>query len=293
MATKVIFIALSLLYLHSVPGQVHQAEIEGATIHYVDAGKGDPVVFIHAGLEDYRMWDPVMQLMDDEYRVIAISRRYNYPNTNRARVANFSAETEADDIAAFVRKLDLKSVHIVGHAFGGLAALTFAKKYPELTKSITISEVPLVSWLKEIEGGQELYDQFHNMYWRPLQIAFDLRDTADVFRHTFNYFYGENIYPTMPTDLKERLLANLTEWEMMTEAPMVITPVTKEDVKGLKVPVMIVTTDKSFKTLQKTNAELITCLPNATRIQLKGANFDMWSTHAAELSNSMRAFYNR
>lgn len=30
--------------------------INGDSIHYIDIGKGDPVVFVHGALSDYRTW---------------------------------------------------------------------------------------------------------------------------------------------------------------------------------------------------------------------------------------------
>ena len=120
-------------------GQVKQVNIGDAEINYIEAGTGVPVLFIHAGLDDYRMWESVMGQLQGNYHVIALSRRYNYPNKNTVEISNFSAESEADDLAAFSRKLNLKPAHIVGHAFGGLVALTFAHKEPDNIRNTTDS----------------------------------------------------------------------------------------------------------------------------------------------------------
>ena len=44
---------------HAVP-EVKSVFINGDSIHYIDIGKGDPVVFVHGGLGDYRTWGAQM-----------------------------------------------------------------------------------------------------------------------------------------------------------------------------------------------------------------------------------------
>jgi hypothetical protein len=39
------------------------------------------VVLIHGGLGDYREWNPQIERISSHYRVVAYSRRYNYPIT--------------------------------------------------------------------------------------------------------------------------------------------------------------------------------------------------------------------
>src|SRR5687768_10443195 len=62
--------------------QVKKVHVNGVELHYVDRGQGEPVVFIHGGLVDYRMWDAQTEAFSRKYRTIAYSRRYNFPNTN-------------------------------------------------------------------------------------------------------------------------------------------------------------------------------------------------------------------
>ena len=40
------------------------------------------MVFVHGSLVDYTEWGPVAQLLENRYRTIAYSRRYNFPNGN-------------------------------------------------------------------------------------------------------------------------------------------------------------------------------------------------------------------
>ena len=55
-------------------------DVNGARLEYTDAGRGEPLVFVHGSLEDLRIWRRQVELFSAHYRVIAYSRRYHHPN---------------------------------------------------------------------------------------------------------------------------------------------------------------------------------------------------------------------
>jgi len=59
---------------------VKRIAVNGTELAYVETGKGDPAIFVHGGLQDYRMWAGHLSKFSDHYRVIAYSRRNNFPN---------------------------------------------------------------------------------------------------------------------------------------------------------------------------------------------------------------------
>ena len=109
---------------------------DGVELHYVERGEGVPIIFIHGLMDEYSVWLRQLEGFANEgYRAIAYSRRHNYPNKNPVR-PNHSASLEADDLAAFVRKLNFDKVHVVGFSYGAYTALFFALKYSDLTRTI-------------------------------------------------------------------------------------------------------------------------------------------------------------
>ncbi len=65
------------------------------------------------------------------YKVIAYSRRYNFPNHNFPCVPDYSAAVDAEDLAALIMRLKLGPVHVVAHSYGGYAALFLAARHPD------------------------------------------------------------------------------------------------------------------------------------------------------------------
>ena len=51
------------------------AEVSGARFYYEVAGQGDPVVFVHAGIADRRMWDAQFDAFARQYRALRYDRR--------------------------------------------------------------------------------------------------------------------------------------------------------------------------------------------------------------------------
>lgn len=273
--------------------QVQQTNVNGASLAYVDKGAGPPVIFIHGGLSDYRGWNEPIEFFCKDFRTIAYSRRFNYPNHNNTETINFSAESEADDLAALIRELELDPVHVVGHSFGGLVALVFATKYPQLTKSLVVSEPILIEFLPGIAGGQEEYERFYNYLMRPVKISFDLLDTADVLRHTFTYFNGEDITSQLTPEAKEAIIANFGEWKAVVNSQMAFTKISREEIQNLKMPIMLITGGNTLPVPRLINGELVTLLPQAKHLHLTDASHNLWQTHLQQLAPEVLAFLSK
>ena len=50
-------------------------EVAGARIYYEVEGEGEPVMFIHAGVANLRMWDQQAAALGGRYRVIRFDTR--------------------------------------------------------------------------------------------------------------------------------------------------------------------------------------------------------------------------
>ena len=51
------------------------ASINGAPFYYELVGKGEPLVLVHAGIADSRMWDAQIEVFVQRYRVIRYDMR--------------------------------------------------------------------------------------------------------------------------------------------------------------------------------------------------------------------------
>jgi pimeloyl-ACP methyl ester carboxylesterase len=116
------------------------------SLSYLDKGEGQPVVFVHGALEDYRAWSAQVDSVSREYRVITYSRRCSYPNENQGEVQLLdTVENNMEDLIALIEKLAIAPVHLVGHSYGGNIVAYLAFKRPELVRSLVLVEPGIIT----------------------------------------------------------------------------------------------------------------------------------------------------
>ncbi len=101
------------------------AAVNGAQIFYEVAGEGQPLVFIHAGVADRRMWDDQFAFFCDHYRVI----RFDLRGFGKTRPAP-GEFAYREDLAALLACLGVEHAFLVGCSMGGFCAMDFALEHP-------------------------------------------------------------------------------------------------------------------------------------------------------------------
>jgi 3-oxoadipate enol-lactonase len=108
--------------------------IDTGRLYYEAAGTGTPVILIHGGNLDRRMWDDQFALLQKQFRVI----RYDARGYGRSSPADdpFAAH---DDLAALLRGLSLTRASVVGLSLGGRIAMDFALAHPEMVDRLVLA----------------------------------------------------------------------------------------------------------------------------------------------------------
>jgi 3-oxoadipate enol-lactonase len=109
-------------------------ETNGARIYYEVEGEGEPVVLIHAGIANLRMWDEQVPALADAYRVI----RYDTRGFGRTETEDVAFSNRAD-ISALLDDLGEDSAHLVGVSRAGQIALDFALEFPRRVRSLVVA----------------------------------------------------------------------------------------------------------------------------------------------------------
>ncbi|WP_417310630.1 alpha/beta fold hydrolase [Devosia sp.] len=111
-----------------------EIEFDGAQIRGESDGVGIPVVFLHAGVTDRRMWADQMQtLVNEGYHVISYDRRgFGETETNDVAFSHLV------DLEAVLDRLSIHAAVFVGASMGGGIALDFALEHPERTIGLVL-----------------------------------------------------------------------------------------------------------------------------------------------------------
>jgi pimeloyl-ACP methyl ester carboxylesterase len=109
------------------------ATVNGARIHYERAGSGLPLILLHAGIGDVRMWEPQIDSFAERFDVIAPEVRgfggSELPPERWSPVA---------DILGLIDLLHLKPVHLVGCSLGAMLAIDFALEHPDRISKLVL-----------------------------------------------------------------------------------------------------------------------------------------------------------
>src|SRR6266404_4263123 len=258
------------------------------TLHYVTLGHGEPVVMVHGGLENYRAWTAQLALLATDYRAIAYSRRYNFPNRNLTRPAEvYSAQVDADDLAMLIDKLHLGRVHLVGHSYGGLGALLFATEHPERVRSLTLSEPPVLPWVEGQPGGDAFVEDFFHRCWIPVGRALDRRERVGALAIAAKYFTGNSL---LPPAARAAMEPNMQEWEVLTVSGKPFPVPSAESIQALHVPVLLLTGDHTLPLLKRCVAAVTARYPKSQRVTVRNATHDMWSEKPQTCGAALRNF---
>ena len=273
----VLIIGLSLLVIFGCkPTNKNQ-------LFYEQAGTGETILFIHGAQEDYRVFMPQLDLLKADYRVISYSRRYNYPMPTKYQEGiPYSTETEAEDLETLINSLKTNSVHIVGHSYGGLIAMEYTHKNPDIVQSLTLSEPPLL----RLSGCEQWYQATQKGFIEKVGTAFKTDDTTQVMKAIFEFFVGADIQNQVPPEVLQSLKANLSEMKALVHSEDPFPDLSTD----FQTPVMLITTANTMPMLKCTNEALARKIPKAKRIHLPDASHEMWMTHPEILSTHIRNF---
>jgi pimeloyl-ACP methyl ester carboxylesterase len=253
---------------NAVPTKVR---VNGVELHYVERGRGEPLILLHGGQGDYRSWGPQMEAFSQRYHVIAYSRRYNYPNDNPLTAKYRSAYTDADDLAAFIRRLKLGRAHLVGTSAGALAALALAVEHPRMIRSLALAEPPVHRWAKEDPGGEALYREFMTSIWEPAGAAFKAGEDQEGMRILVDGFGGAGRFDALPPEGRAVVMQNSRFFKASTLSADPFPAVSKAKVMRLDMPVLIITGENTIRLHKFVNEELGRLLPKAERVTIPQA----------------------
>ncbi|MEZ4726789.1 MAG: alpha/beta hydrolase [Caldilineaceae bacterium] len=113
--------------------QTGSVALNGTTFFYEAAGAGHPLVLVHAGICDSRMWDEQFSVFAQQYQVVRYDLR-GYEQT--PAVAGSFAHHH--DLYALLTYLGIARTHLLGCSMGGSACLDFALAHPTMVDKLIL-----------------------------------------------------------------------------------------------------------------------------------------------------------
>jgi pimeloyl-ACP methyl ester carboxylesterase len=110
--------------------------VNGHDLHYVAAGAGAPLTFLHGVLGSHRVWTGLTEDLATDHYVVAPDL-FGCGASDRPR-ADYSLGGHAGVVRDLLDTLDLSRVTMVGHSLGGGIAMEFAYLFPQRVDGLVL-----------------------------------------------------------------------------------------------------------------------------------------------------------
>jgi len=104
-------------------------ELSHGTLHYLESGAGAPVVFMHGYLMGAHLWDPVVRLLEDEFRCLVPELPFGAHPAPMRPGSDLTAAGLGRLVADFLDALDLREVTLAGNDSGAAVAQVVAARH--------------------------------------------------------------------------------------------------------------------------------------------------------------------
>lgn len=119
------------------PYQAHFLEINGFQMHFVDEGKGDPIVCIHGMPTWGYLYRNFIKELSKTNRVI-VPDQMGFGKSEVPKGKEYRMDEHVKNLKKFILKLDLKEITLVVQDWGGPIGFGFAVDYPARIKRLVI-----------------------------------------------------------------------------------------------------------------------------------------------------------
>ncbi|MBB6091690.1 pimeloyl-ACP methyl ester carboxylesterase [Povalibacter uvarum] len=252
--------------------EVKRAQIGDAELAYVEAGSGEVIVFVHGGLQDYRLWDAHLPVFSGRYHTVAYSRRNHYPNAvSIDGTPDGAADLHAGDLAALIKVLGFRRVHVVAHSAGAHAALIFASNHPEMVVTLVVNEPPASGLLLSSTSGRTIAADF-NARLAPSREAFRTGDMRNAGRMFADAVGGTGTYDRRSEAMRQMMLDNSFAHAADATSARPRPVFTCEMAKRITIPTLIMQGTRSPPFFGAVVDELERCLANRERVRIDASH---------------------
>lgn len=129
------------------------------TMHYVDEGQGEPIVFVHGTPTWSFLYRDHIKALSKHYRCIAPDH-IGFGLSDKPSDWDYTPASHAANLEALIDHLNLDNITLVVHDFGGPIGLSYALRHPDKIKRIVIFNTWL--WETKQEKAVQQVDKILN-----------------------------------------------------------------------------------------------------------------------------------
>jgi pimeloyl-ACP methyl ester carboxylesterase len=249
-------------------------------IDYDESGAGPTLVLVPGSCSTGAAWRPVLSAWNGQFRCVTTSLLGYGGTAERRSTGDASIAYEAEMLEAVIRKTGSR-VHLIGHSFGALVALSVALRQRVPLASLVIVEAPAAELLQGC-GEVEHYRAFRQM--TDAYFASFAGGNAEAIAGMIDFYGGAGTFASWPPRVRgyavETTPVNILDWASAFGFPL-----SPAILAEINLPVFVARGGASHPAVQRANALFGECINDAALATIDGAAHFMIATHASELAH--------
>ena len=153
----------------------------GFKLHYLEAGRGAPVVLLHGLGGDGSRWGPNIEPLAKDFHVFALDQ-IGFGDSDKP-LANYHTGMLAEFLAGFLKAAGVPKASLVGNSMGAGVALYTAVHYPEMVDRIVLADG---GGYRQAAGAPQVPPTAEALHRRQIQNSVTRDETREFFRILFH-----------------------------------------------------------------------------------------------------------
>ncbi len=256
--------------------------VENTKLYCEIKGFGKPLVLIHGGLMDRRMWEEQFEFFSQYFSVIRYDIR-GYEKSGQA-VGEFS---HVHDLYFLLKCLDISKCYILGLSLGGQIAIDFTLEHPEMVEAL----IPVSSAITGFpyQDTENLGPEFNCI----------IEEAA-----TGNFVHAADLVSSLPffvpvegcndviLEMKKMIKENLPAWTVSQGNVKWSDPPAAGRLSEIKAPCLVVTGDRDVSDIFRAADALSSNIPEAKKAVIHSAGHHVNMEKPQEFNNTVLEFLN-
>jgi pimeloyl-ACP methyl ester carboxylesterase len=134
----------------SKQAEIRTVQVENFRVSYEVLGEGDPVILVHGLSGSMRWWSRNAQALAQNYRVYLVDLP-GFGTMSRVRT-RFALVNVAQWLLAWMKAIDIRRAHFVGHSMGGYICIWIAAHHPEVVSRLVLISPAVLSRIRSVWG---------------------------------------------------------------------------------------------------------------------------------------------
>ncbi len=164
-------------------------DANGVLIYTESLGRGDPLVVLHGGpgaSHDYLL--PGLLPLARHHRLVFLDERGSGKSEKLEDVSKYTVAAMAEDVEAVRLALNLGTIDLLGHSFGGVVAQAYALQHQS-----NLAHLVLCSTFHSTKAANAVFQRMKDRMPPELRERIDTMEAAGLFGHGKDY--AKNRYP--------------------------------------------------------------------------------------------------